>query len=135
MSSALDYHNPAQTPRTPLRERLNPRMLFFIALIIALVGHPVYVMIDMQVSGGVKTLAGGYKEVNLKAMSSFTFDQNNGTVEDVPQKWRELDKQKVVVEGEMWSPTGAGTTVDGFELVYSIAKCCFSGPPQIQHFV
>src|SRR6266550_1460267 len=22
-----------------------------------------------------------------------------------------------------------------FDLVYSIAKCCFNGPPQIQHFV
>jgi hypothetical protein len=22
-----------------------------------------------------------------------------------------------------------------FDLVYSIAKCCFQGPPQIQHFV
>jgi hypothetical protein len=92
-------------------------------------------MVDMQVTGGVKQLDGGYTYVDLKAMSTFTFDQANGTMNDVPQKWRELDGKKVVLHGEMWEPSGAGPTVEQFELVYSIAKCCFSGPPQIQHFV
>jgi hypothetical protein len=46
-----------------------------------------------------------------------------------------LDGKKVILHGEMWDAKGAGPTVDNFELVYSIAKCCFSGPPQIQHFV
>jgi hypothetical protein len=40
-----------------------------------------------------------------------------------------------MVEGEMWEPTGTDSGVTNFQLVYSIAKCCFSGPPQIQHFV
>ena len=69
-------------------------------------------MVDMQVTGGMKQLGGGYTYVDLKAMSTFTFDQNNGTINDVPAKWRELDGKKVVLHGEMWEPTGAGPTVD-----------------------
>jgi hypothetical protein len=133
MNQALDYQNPAV--KAPLSERINLRMVFFIGFIALLVGYPIYVMVDMQVSGGVKQLAGGYKYVDLKAMSTFAFDQQRGTLNDIPQKWRELDGQKVVLHGEMWQPQGAGPTVENFELVYSIAKCCFSGPPQVQHFV
>ena len=133
-TETIEYRGPA-TSKTPLRERINLRMIAFIAFIALLVGYPVYVMLDMQLTGGVKAAAGGYTEVDLKAMSTFTFDQANGTINDIPQKWRDLDGKKVILHGEMWQPTGAGPTVDGFELVYSIAKCCFSGPPQIQHFV
>jgi hypothetical protein len=83
-------------------------MIFFIAFVALLVGYPVYVMIDMQLSGGVKRLSSGYMDVDLKAMSTFTFDQNNGTIDDIPQKWRDLDGKKVVVHGEMWAADDAG---------------------------
>lgn len=112
----------------------NVRLIIFLLVILALVGYPIYIYIDSVVSGGIKD-RGGYKEVDLKAMSLFPFDQMDGKLEDIPEKWRALDGQKVVVEGEMWQPYSAGNQVRGFELVYSIAKCCFQGPPQIQHFV
>ena len=35
----------------------------------------------------------------------------------------------------MWNKQAAGPEVPQFQLCYSIAKCCFSGPPQVQHFV
>ena len=133
-TQTIDYRGPA-TEKLPLRERFNFRMIFFIAFVLLLVGYPIYWMVKMQVTGGIEQVAGGYTYVDLKAMSTFTFDQTNGTINDVPAKWRELDGKKVVLHGEMWEPSGAGPTVDNFELVYSIAKCCFSGPPQIQHFV
>ena len=133
-TQTIEYRGP-DVPKVPLRERFNFRMLFFIGLIAVMVGYPIYVMLDMKLSGGIKAAAGGYTAVDLKTMSSFTFDQANGTIDDVPQKWRALDGKKVILQGEMWSPTGAGSEVESFELVYSIAKCCFSGPPQIQHFV
>jgi hypothetical protein len=121
--------------KVPLSERINLRMVAFVAIIAVLIGYPLWVMIDAQVSGGIKSVAGGYKQVDLKAMSTFTFDQTNGTLDDVPKKWRELDGQKVIVEGEMWSPSMAGPDVQYFELVYSIAKCCVTSAPQVQHFV
>ena len=132
-TTTIDYRGPVE--KVPLRERISFRMIFFIAFITLLVGYPVYVLLDMRLSGGVKQLRSGYTFVDLKAMSTFPFDQNNGTMDDVPPKWRELDGKKVVFHGEMWNPQLAGPTVENFELVYSIAKCCFSGPPQIQHFV
>ena len=133
-TETIDYRAPA-LDKAPLRERINFRMVFFIGFMALLVGYPVYVLIDMKVTGGVKQMAGGYTYVDLKAMSTFAFDQANGTINDVPARWRELDGKKVILHGEMWEPQGAGPTVSDFQLVYSIAKCCFSGPPQIQHFV
>src|SRR5207249_8010328 len=60
--------------KVPLSERINLRMIVFIGVIGFLVGYPIYVLIDAQVSGGVKNAANGYKLVDLKAMSTFEFD-------------------------------------------------------------
>lgn len=121
--------------KIPLSQRINLRMVAFITIITLIFGYPVYVLIDAQVSGGIKNAGGGYKAVDLKAMSTFTFDQADGKLEDIPLRYRELDGQKVILHGEMWSSTGAGSEVDGFQLVYSIAKCCVTSAPQVQHFV
>jgi hypothetical protein len=121
--------------KLPLAERINFRMLFFIATIAVIVGYPVYVLVDTQLSRGIKDAGGGYLEVNLKSMSTFSFDQVNGNLEEIPEHYRALDGKKVVLKGEMWSPMGAGDEVDSFVLVYSIAKCCISGKPLVQHLV
>ncbi len=126
---------PSPAIKVPLSERINVRMLVFIGVLALIVGYPVYILIDAQVSGGIRNVAGGYKQVDLKAMSSFNFDQANGNLNDIPEKWRDLNGQKVVLYGEMWQPYSANNEVAGFDLCYSIAKCCFSGPPQVQHFV
>lgn len=113
---------------------MNARIIVFALVALALVGFPAYVFIDEKISGGIKD-RGDFLEVNLKALSSFDFDQNVGTIEDVPERWRALSGRRVRLEGEMWQPQVAAGQISEFELVYSIAKCCFSGPPQIQHFV
>jgi len=120
--------------KVPLSERINFRMIIFAAVVLALVGAPVYIYLDSRLSGGIKN-HGDYLEVDLKAMSNFPFDQINGSITDIPKQFRELDGKRVMVEGEIWAPNSAGNELHNFELVYSIAKCCFSGPPQIQHFV
>lgn len=129
MDSTLTYYKP------PFRQRINVRMILLAGVVLLLIGYPTYYYLDIVLTGGVKNIGNGMKQVDLKAMSSFPFDQNNGSVNDVPKQWRDLDGQKVVLYGEMWQPSSAGDKLDNFELVYSIAKCCFSGPPQIQHFV
>jgi hypothetical protein len=151
MSSLVEtpaQNAPTQPPRTapapaPLRydykepwtRKINFRMLAFAGVLLLLIGYPVYVYFDSVISGGIKDAGNGYKEVDLKAMSVFPFDQVKGTVDDIPQKWRELDGKKIVVYGEMWDSTSASGHVKSFQLCYSIAKCCFNGPPQVQHFV
>jgi hypothetical protein len=121
--------------KAPMKLRINFRVLIFAGVLLLLIGYPVYIYLDSAVHGGIKDVGGGYKELDLKAMSVFPFDQVAGTINDVPKKWRDLDGAKIVVYGEMWQPESAGQYVDSFQLVYSITKCCFNGPPQIQHFV
>ena len=130
---SIDYQTPGL--RHPWWQRINLRLIIFIGVVAVVVGYPLWVFVDASVSGGIKDAGGGYKEVDLKAMSTFWFNQEEGTINDIPKKWRELDGQKVVMYGEMWASRSAGPFVDSFQLCYSIAKCCFSGPPQVQHFV
>lgn len=118
-----------------LRERVNVRILVFVSIFALLLGWPIYLFLDSTISGGLKN-RGDYYEVDLKAMSDFSFPQNDGTLDDVPKKWRELDGKTIVMQGEVAPSTLRATGLDDqFQLVYSVAKCCYSGPPQIQHFV
>ena len=120
--------------RPPLAQRINLRIVAFSLFVAVLVGGPLYIYLTEVVTGGIRQ-RGDVIEVNLKAMSTFGFDQVNGTTDDIPRKWRDLDGKRVQLVGEMWTGNNIYDEVNQFELVYSIAKCCFSGPPQIQHFV
>ena len=124
------------TPSThkPAPRRVNVRLFVFLAVILCLLGLPLYIYLDSVFTGGIKN-HGDRVEVDLKAMSNFPFDQANGTANDIPQQFRALDGKRIEVTGEIWSPNSAGDGIDRFDLVYSIAKCCFNGPPQVQHFV
>lgn len=113
---------------------MNARVVVFVLVALTLIGFPAYVFLDEKISGGVKD-RGSFLEVNLKAMSSFEFDQDTGTQQDVPERWRALSGKRVMLTGEMWQPQMAAGEISEFELVYSISKCCLSGPPKIQHFV
>ncbi len=122
------------TAKIPLSDRINMRLVVFAVVMLAVIGYPIYLFVDEAISGGIHD-RGGYKEVNLQAMSTFSFDQQNGTLDQVPQKWRDLNGQQVVLQGEMWAGGMAVDELSRFDLVYSKTKCCFSGPPQVQHFV
>lgn len=114
--------------------KINFRVLLFVLVMFALPGTLIYIYVDSVVTGGIKD-RGDYLEVDLKAMSDFPFDQVNGTLEDVPQKWRDLDGKRILVQGEIWAPNAASYKLDEFQVVYSISKCCNTSSPQIQHFV
>src|SRR5436190_18236485 len=92
--------------KPPLSQRINYRMIIFLGVILCLVGAPVYIYLDSVISGGVHN-RGNYLEVDLKAISSFPFDQNNGKNTDVPKQWRDLDGKRVTLDGEIWSPNDA----------------------------
>src|SRR5262245_38199285 len=123
MSSVPNY----ATADLPAPRRINFRIILFAAIVLLLVGAPVYLYVDSVISRGVKEIVVGFKQVDLYAMNNFALDQANGTIDDIPKKWRDLDGQRVVVYGEMWRPlTADDGRVGSFELCYSIAKCCFS---------
>ncbi len=121
----------------PIRARagFNFRLLGFIAVFSLLLGYPLYIYLDSMLSGGIKQ-EGDYTRVDLKAMSTFTIDQKAGTVNDVPERFRNLDGKKVILVGQV-APGGleARGMDQYFQLVYSVQKCCYSGKPLIQHFV
>jgi hypothetical protein len=117
-----------------LRDRINFRLVLLFAVVAAPIAWMMYIFLESEITHGIKDV-GGYKQVDLKAMSSFDFNQTYGRLEDVPARWRDLDGQKVILYGEMWAPNTIAPELDQFDLCYSITKCCFSGPPQVQHFV
>jgi hypothetical protein len=117
------------------RNGINWRIIVFGAVVASLPLWVVYTYVSDVMQQGVGGKNGEYTQVELKWMSSFDFNQTAGTIDDVPKRWRDLDGQKVLLRGEIWAPNSAGPEMTQFDLCYSIAKCCFSGPPQVQHFV
>ena len=124
----------ASDVKIPLRERINFRIILFAVVVLFLIGTPVYIFLKENLTGGIETV-GNMKKVDLKAMGNFPFDEINGTVNDIPDRYRQLDGQKVQLEGQVFDDTEAGDRMTRFQLVYSIAKCCFGGPPKVQERV
>jgi hypothetical protein len=128
---SIEYHTPTRVSWT---QRINFRLLAFAAIILALIGYPVYLYLDTRLSGGVWD-RGDYVEVDLKSISLFDFDQIRGTDEQIPARYRALDGRRVKIKGEMYSGTQSAGKPADFDVVYSISKCCVVGQPLIQHFV
>lgn len=131
-------YQPRPLPSATLRwsERVNWRILVFVAVVALPIALLFFWWLNEALSGGIHDY-GAYKEVDLKAMSTFDMDQMNATMQDIPEKWRNLEGKKILAVGEMWAPNYAGDSarLNYFQLVYSKTKCCFSGPPLAQHFV
>jgi hypothetical protein len=116
------------------RPKIPWRPFALIATIIFLFGYPAYLYTDILITGGI-THRGDLLVVDLKALSSFEMDQDIGTTEDIPPRYRQLDGKRVLLIGQMWEPYTADGQIRAFTLVYSISNCCFSGPPKVQHFI
>jgi len=127
----ISYAAPGANGKRPLSERVNLRMLVFVGVVLFLLGWPTYTFLSESLTGGIHN-RGSYSEVDLKAMGQFDFSPTGGTMADVPPKYRALDGHKVLLEGEIYNPTSAGNDLTDFQLVYSIQKCCFNGPPRVQ---
>jgi hypothetical protein len=110
------------------------RTYALIATVLFLFGYPMYVYTDSLIIGGI-TRRGDLLVVDLKALSSFEMDQDVGTNQDIPKRYRDLDGKRVLLTGQMWDPYAADGKVRAFTLVYSISNCCFNGPPKVQHFI
>jgi hypothetical protein len=107
--------------------------LLIVAMAI-IVGYPLFDAVDGAIPHHLRQ-HGGIWECDLKTLGNFEFDQANGKSEDIPKEFRDLDGKRIKVTGEMWAPFRADGRVIDFDLVYSVASCCFSGPPRIQHIV
>jgi hypothetical protein len=120
--------------KTPLGERVNLRMIAVAAVVLLLVGYPVYQFVQSAMNHGIQSV-GDAKLVDLKALGNFPFDDTSGSIKDVPPVYRDLDGKKVILEGFMFAGQSAADQVNAFQFVYNIQKCCFGGPPRVQERV
>ena len=125
-----DSRIPKPGPPIPLSQRINLRMIVFIGVMVLLVGYPVYTLISEQVTGGVHRIeANSPSKVNLRpwtiscsmrtAEPSTTFPSNTAVLTGKNSR-----------SSAKFTPNEASDQVHRFELVNSIAKCCFGGPPR-----
>ena len=113
----------------------NWRTWALVGTAIFLFGYPILEYAEMAITGGI-THRGDLLVVDLKALSSFEMDQDNGTDADIPLRYRQLNGKRVLLIGQMYNPYAAGDgQIRVFTLVYSISNCCFNGPPKVQHFI
>jgi len=134
----LQYAAPTVTvapvvPQYRARKPLNLRMFLFAAVVICLLGWPIYTFVHEMVTQGVSN-RGDRLAVDLKALGNFNMPPD-GSVNDVPARYRALDGKRVELEGKMYAPMNAGPRGTEFQFVYDVAKCCFAGPPQAQERV
>lgn len=126
---------PYNVPTTaPYRQRVNVRLIVFILVISAPFLWIIGSTLRHSITGGVID-RGEYKEVDLKALGNFPFDDMAGQMEHIPERFRQLDGQKVRLTGYMFAPEYAGDRGRKFQFVYNVANCCFNGPPQVQERV
>ena len=117
-----------------MSQRINFRLLLLMGIVVFVVGWVLWKFVETSVTGGIIN-RGQYLEVDLKEISSFEMDQYDATDESIPDRFRKLDGKRVLLVGEMYQAYAIGGNVAQFALVYSIAKCCVTSSPKIQHFV
>jgi hypothetical protein len=106
----------------------------FIATVCYLVGYPLWIQLNSLWTGGISR-QGDLLVVDLRVMGNFEMDQSAGTLQDIPLRFRDLDGKRVMLSGQMRALNSASGRVSGFQLYYSLANCCFTGPPKVQHLV
>jgi hypothetical protein len=131
-TSTINYTPPASLPAR--RPRVNLRLVVLLGILALPFLYFGYVIIDQAVTGGVSK-SGDVYNVDLKSLGSFPFDPNQDEDGSIPQRWRDLNGKKVALVGEMYAGASAAPKVPAFQLVYSIQKCCFGGPPRVQERV
>ena len=135
MDTTVPYQTNEPSGKLPLSQRINLRVIVFAAVILGLVGWPIYTFVKQALTHGIEDY-GSYKKVDLKAMGNFLIDNYaTATLNDVPKQYRELDGQKIELAGEIYAPNETGQRLHEFELVYSIQRCCVNGPPLAQERV
>ena len=132
----MDAAVKAPVTKAPITERINFRVITFVAIIVGLVAFLFGGAIKHVLTGGIVD-RGDYVEVDLYTISNFEMDQNTGTDNSLPPDFRGLDGKRVQLIGEMYKAAEIRGTGDiqQFDLVYSISKCCVTSSPKIQHFI
>ncbi len=131
-ANTVPYRTPPARP--PLRERINFRIILFIAIILGVLGYPIFLLVQGALTHGISK-RGDHFAADLKQIGFFELNPQTATINDVPADYRALDGKRVSLEGFMYPTTQSGDRVSEWQLVYNIQKCCFNGPPKAQERV
>lgn len=112
----------------------NWRLMAFLGFFVLIFGSLGYTIFGEMLTGGIHK-RGELNVVNLKALGQFPFDEQSGTLSDVPKDFRGLDGKKVALQGYMFTTKSAAPEVSDCQLVWNVQKCCFGGPPLVQERV
>ena len=135
-TNALPYPVSNGSANRPMSRRINARLIAFLGTIVIVVGSIVYFAwpaIALALGGGIREGRDG-KIVDLRALGYFAIDPKDGTLNNVPKRFRELDGQHVVLDGFMFGGDSVYEPRD-YQFVYNIQNCCFNGPPLVQERV
>src|SRR5687767_15067198 len=101
---------PASFALPARRPRFSLRMVVIFCLLCLPFAYFAYVIVDQSLSRGVKD-HGSYVEVDLKSLGFFPFDAAGDDLGAVPERFRNLNGRRVVLEGEMFADSSAGPAV------------------------
>jgi len=124
----------APAPRRPWGERVNVRLVAFVLVVslpfVWIIGSAVMHSLNHGI-----TDHGDFKDVDLKSLGNFSFDDVSGTEAQIPKDFLALNGQRVRLTGFIFQPQRTEGSDWRFQFVYDVNKCCFNGPPQVQERV
>ncbi|HEY1683409.1 MAG TPA: hypothetical protein VGG19_01485 [Tepidisphaeraceae bacterium] len=89
----------------------------------------------LEASEIVSPVPGQPIDISMKNLGGFPFNQQDGTINDVPQSFRNLDGKRLNLVGVLWAPQSTTPQLSRFEITYAIPRGSWHLPPQIQQFV
>lgn len=100
-----------------LSARFPWRAVVFTAVVLLLLGSPIYIYLNAIYGPWVPTK---YLPVDLKSLEALELDPTEGVIGDIPARIRALDGQRVTLRGEIYAPKD-GANGRSFQLVYSLS--------------
>jgi hypothetical protein len=95
----------------------NPRLMLLVAGFALLIGNVISPLLQDGIAFGIVRRSQVY-QVDLKCLGSFPFNDQFGTIKDIPPAYRNLDGKQISLEGFMKPLDSSGDQLSRFEFVY-----------------
>jgi hypothetical protein len=118
----ITFQTAMETTSEPWVRHIKWRFVGFFLIAGAVIALPVYAWIWSHREEDI-VVFDTYKQVSLKALCGIAFDPVNGKITDIPQRFRDLETQRVKLAGFMLVPGARHyTNIKSFDLYYADPK-------------
>jgi hypothetical protein len=132
-SAPISLQMTMETTSEPWVRRIKWRFVFFFLITGTVIAIPAYAWFWSQQPDDI-VVFDTYKKVSLKALSGIPFDPANGKITDIPQRYRDLEGQRVKLAGFMVAPGAQRyTNIKNFDLFYIDPNVGSANPPVQAH--